>query len=276
MFIEVLTTNFFLQMALIAALLASIMSGIIGSYIVSRRIVFITGSIAHAVLGGIGLFVYLHFLTKSAFFSPFLGGIFSAFIFGGIIGLVYLKFHQREDSIIAAIWSIGMALGVIFIAITPGSNAELMNFLFGNILWASALELKILLVFDVIVILLSLLLHKKFVAIAFDEVECKIQKVSVYSLFFLLLTLVCLTVVFLVQVVGAILVISMLCLPAAISNLFTRSLSRMIGMAIVLSILFSILGIYVSYFFNWPPGATIALISTLFYFLSLPVKRRFV
>ena len=266
--------NFFLQMALLAAFLASVMSGITGSYIVARRIVFITGSIAHAVLGGIGLFVYLQYLTQNPFFSPLLGGILCAVMFGMTIGIIYLRFRQREDSVIAAIWSLGMAAGVVFIAVTPGTNAQLMNFLFGNILWASYFEIKFLFIFDLILIALSLLCHKKFLAISFDETECKLQKMPVYPLFFLLLSTVCISVVLLVQIVGAILVISMLCLPAAISNLFTRKLSHMILLAIGFSILFSIAGITLSYLLNWPPGATIALFSTFAYFFALPLKAR--
>jgi zinc transport system permease protein len=272
-FFYALSTNPFLQMALFAGLLASLGSGIIGSYTVAKRVVFISGSIAHAVLGGIGISLYLHYYTLNPLFSPLFGAIVSAFFFGFIIGWVHLKYKQRVDSVIAAIWSIGMAVGVILISITPGSNAELMNFLFGNLLWASHRELYLLLILNSIILISSIFLHKRFLAICFDEINAYIQKQPVTLLYFFLLSLICLTIVILIQVIGAILVISMLCLPAAIANIFTRSLSKMIFLAIALSCMMSMIGTYLSYLFNWPIGATIALITTCFYFLSLPLKK---
>ncbi|MCH9621989.1 MAG: Manganese transport system membrane protein MntB [Chlamydiia bacterium] len=272
-FLSALSSNPFLQMALMAALLASIGGGIMGSYTVARRVVFISGSIAHAVLGGIGIAIYLHYFTLNPIFSPLSGAIVSAFVFGFIIGWMHLKYKQRVDSVIAAVWSFGMAIGVILISITPGSNAELMNFLFGNLLWASTRELYLLGILNFIIIVSSILLHKRFLAICFDEVNAYLQKQPVILIYFFLLSLICLTIVILIQVVGAILVISMLCLPAAIANIFTRSLSKMIYLAIILSCLMSFIGTYISYLFNWPVGATIALITTCFYFLSLPVKQ---
>jgi zinc transport system permease protein len=272
-FFTALMSNPFLQMALFAALLASISSGIMGSYTVARRVVFISGSIAHAVLGGIGIALYLQYFTLNPLFSPLFGAIVSAFVFGFIIGWMHLKYKQRVDSVIAAIWSFGMAIGVILISITPGSNAELMNFLFGNLLWASHRELYLLGILNCIIVISSILLHKRFLAICFDEINAYLQKQPVILIYFFLLSLICLTIVILIQVVGAILVISMLCLPAAIANIFTRSLSKMIYLAILLSALMSFIGTYLSYLFNWPVGATIALITTCFYFLSLPLKQ---
>ncbi|MCH9618990.1 MAG: Manganese transport system membrane protein MntB [Chlamydiia bacterium] len=272
-FFTALASNPFLKMALFAGLLASLGSGIMGSYTVVRRVVFISGSIAHAVLGGIGIAIYLHYYTLNPIFSPLTGAIFSAFFFGFLIGWMHLKYKQRVDSVIAAVWSIGMAIGVILISVTPGSNAELMNFLFGNLLWASHREIYLLGGLNIIIIISSLFLHKRFLAICFDETNAFLQKQPVVLLYFFLLSLICLTIVILIQVIGAILVISMLCLPAAIANIFTRSLSKMIYLAIGLSAIMSLLGTYFSYLFNWPIGATIALITTCFYFLSLPVKQ---
>ena len=269
-----LMTNPFLQTAILIAFAASIAGGIVGSYVVSKRIVFISGSVSHAVLGGIGFFVYMQYLTGLTFFSPLLGGILSALLFAFLIGWIHLKFHEREDTVIAAIWSIGMALGVIFIAIVPGTNAQLMDFLFGNLLWASRSELWALLILDGVIALVAMIFHKRFLAICFDETQSYLQGQPVKFLYFLLLTLVAVTVVMLIQIIGAILVIATLCLPAAIANLLTNRLSKMIYIAIFLSCLFSFIGVYLSYLFNWPPGSTIALTITLFYFLSLPLKSR--
>jgi len=269
-----LMTNPFLQTALLVGLAASVAGGIVGSYVVSKRIVFISGSVSHAVLGGIGLFVYLQYLTGMAIFTPLLGGILSALLFAFLIGWIHLRYRQREDTVIAAIWSIGMALGVIFISIVPGSNAQLMDFLFGNLLWASHRELWMLISLDIVIAILCLIFHRRFLAICFDETLSYLQHQPVKFLYFLLLTLVAVTVVLLIQIIGAILVIATLCLPAAIANLLTSRLSKIIYTAILLSCLFTFIGIYLSYVFNWPPGSTIALTITIFYFLALPLKAR--
>ena len=273
-FIHALTVNPFLQTALLAGLAAAFASGIMGPYVVAKRIVFISGSVSHAVLGGIGLFVFLHYLTGLWLFSPLIGAIFSAILFALLIGASHLRYKEREDTIIAAIWSLGMALGVVLIAVVPNTNAQLMDFLFGNLLWASQDDIRLLLALDALVLITCLLLHKRFLAISFDETQAFLQKQPVKLLYFSLLTLVAITVVLMIQTIGAILVIAMLCLPAAIANLFTHTLSKMIYLSVALSLFFTCIGMVLSYTCNWPPGATIALTTALIYFLSLPLKRR--
>lgn len=269
-----LKTNPFLSMALFAGLAAAFASGIVGPYVVSKRIVFISGSISHAVLGGIGIFVFLNYVTGLTIFNPLIGSLVSAIFFGFIIGASHLYYKEREDTVIAAIWSFGMAIGVIFIAVVPNTNTQLMDFLFGNLLWAGPSELKMLLALDAFVLLVCLICHKRFLAISFDETQSYLQKQPVTFIYFILLTLVAITVVLMIQTIGAILVIAMLCLPAAVANLFTRQLSKMICLSVILSLFFTFIGIYLSYSFNWPPGATIALATALIYFLSLPLKNR--
>lgn len=272
-FFTALTINPFLQMALIAGFLASIAGGVVGSYVVVKRIVFIAGSIAHSVLGGMGLFLYLRSLTGYTFFSPLTGALFFAILSAIIIGWIHLNYRQREDTVIAAVWAAGMATGVIFISLTPGNNTALLNFLFGNILWASQSDIYLLITLDIILIITSLLCHRRFLAICFDETQAYLQKVHVKTFYFLLITLVGITVVLLIQVIGAILIISMLSLPAATANLFTHRLSRMIFIAVGLSWIFTFFGIYTSYSFNWPPGATIAIISAAG-FLGVTLAKR--
>src|SRR3990172_6540537 len=140
-FFHALSNNPFLQLALLAGCAASIASGIIGTYVVVKRIVFIAGSIAHSVLGGMGLCLWLKRVHHVAWITPLEGALVAALISALLIGWIHLRFRQREDTVIAAIWSTGMAIGVIFIALTPGYNVELMNFLFGNILWVSRADL---------------------------------------------------------------------------------------------------------------------------------------
>jgi zinc transport system permease protein len=273
-FFSALFHNPFLQMSILAGLLASIASGIVGSYVVAKRVVFLSGSISHAVLGGFGLFVFLQHVTKNPLFHPLFGALIFALIFGLLIGWTHLYHKQREDSVIAAIWSLGMSIGVIFISTVPGNNAELMNFLFGNLLWASKTDIYMLFILDLFIVGFSFLLHRRFLAISFDVVQSTLQKQPVDLLYFTLISLVSITVVMMIQTIGAILVISLLCLPAVIANIITISLSKMIKLAVLFSSFFTLLGIYLSYHFNWPPGATIALIITLFYFLSLPLRPR--
>lgn len=264
-----LFASHFLRMAFLASLSASVAGGIIGSYVVVKRIVFISGSIAHSVLGGMGIALYLKRVYRITWIEPIYGALIAAILAALLIGWIRLYYRQREDTVIAALWAFGMSIGVIFISLTPRYNVELTNFLFGSLLWASKADIYMLLSLDGLVILLTLLFHRRFLAICFDEEQASLQSQPVKALYFLLLSLVAVTVVLLIQVVGAILVIAILSLPAAIANTFTYSLSKMMGIAVALGILISILGMLASYSLNWPPGATIALTATVLYLFNL-------
>ncbi|MES2345869.1 MAG: metal ABC transporter permease [Chlamydiota bacterium] len=260
-------------MAFFAGCAASITSGIIGSYVVVKRIVFISGSIAHSVLGGMGICLWIRRTFGVEWLTAIDGALIAALLSAALMGWVHLKHRQREDTVIAALWATGMAIGVIFIALTPGYNVELMNYLFGNILWVSHSDLKMLFGLAFFVLVIAVLFHRRFVSICFDENQAALQKLHVKGLYFLLLSLIALSVVLLIQVVGSILVIAMLTLPAAIASNFSHRLSRVMLLAILFGCAFTLLGIEFSYMLNWPPGATISLIAALFYTLSL-IKRR--
>lgn len=268
-FIEALRTNPILLSALIAGFAASFASGIIGSYVVVKRIVFISGSIAHAVLAGIGLSLWLERVQGISFLSPLYGALAAAIISALILGWSYLYSREREDTVIAALWSIGMAVGVLFISQTPGSNVELANFLVGNILWVSPADLATLFGLDLVVLVTVLFLHHQFLALCFDEDQARLQGVPVASLYMLLLILTAVAIVLLIQVVGIILVMTMLTIPAAIANLFTVRLSRMMMIAVSFSMAFCFSGMATAYYFDWPGGATIALIAGLAYVAAL-------
>jgi len=265
--------NPFLVMALLAGCAAAIASGIVGSYVVVKRIVFISGSIAHSVLGGMGLFLYLQRTFDLPYLRPIYGALLTAILAAFLIGWIHLNYKQREDTVIAALWASGMAIGVIFISLTPGTNVELMQYLFGNILWTSSRDFLTLLCLDAVILVTVSLLHTKLLAICFDEKQAFLQKVPVKPLTFLLLSLIALTTVLLIQVIGAILVIALLSLPAAMAGSFTKRLSHMMALAVLLSIIFTLFGLFLSYGLNWPPGATISLTTTLAYLLHLPLKR---
>ena len=260
--------------ALFAGFAASIVSGIIGSYVVVKRIVFIAGSISHAVLSGIGFCIWLERVHGVEWASPLFGALATAVLSAILLGWIHLHYRQREDSIIAALWTIGMAVGILFISQTPGFNVELTNFLIGNILWVSKTDLYILGALDLGVIVLTLCLHKKLLAICFDEEQARLQGLPVHSLYLLLLILIAVSIVLLIQVVGIVLVMTMLTIPAAIANLFTARLSQMMILAILISSLFCLSGNYTAYYLDWPTGATIALIAGIAYVLSLAFFRR--
>ncbi len=203
-FWEALQVNPLLLYALIAGLLASVVSGIIGSYVVVKRITFISGSISHAVLGGLGLCLWLQRTVGIEWMSPIYGAFAAAIISALIMGFFHLYYKQREDSVIAAVWSVGMAVGVIFIAMTPGFNVELTNFLVGNILWVTSEDLNFLALLDILILVIVACLHKRFLAICFDEEQAQLQGLPVKGLYMLLLILTAISIVLLIQVVGVI------------------------------------------------------------------------
>lgn len=273
-FFEALQTNPLLLAAFFAGIAASVVSGIIGSYVVVKRIVFIGGSISHAVLSGIGVCIWLERAQGVSWADPLFGALAAAILSALIIGWIHLNYRQREDSAIAAIWSIGMAIGILFISQTPGFNVELTNFLIGNILWVSKTDLYILGGLDIGVILLILCLHKRFLAICFDEDQARLQGLPVHSLYLLLLILIAVSIVLLIQVVGIVLVMTMLTIPAAIANLLTTRLSYMMMLAILISSLFCFSGNVIAYYLDWPTGATIALIAGVVYVFSLAISHK--
>lgn len=272
-FLTALASNPILLASLFAALLASIASGVIGSYVVVKRIVFISGSIAHSVLSGIGLSLYLDRVHNIPLLTPLSGALIAAILSALIMGYIHLHYREREDSLIAAIWSVGMAVGVLFIAQTPGSNVELSNYLVGNILWVTPSDLKVLALLDLILILTVLKCHKKFLILCFDENQARLQNLNVNGLYLLLLTLIAITIVLLIQVVGVILVMTILTIPAAIANLFTFRLSHMMVIACFIAAALCLFGNMAAFELDWPIGATIALLSGIAYVGALLTKR---
>ncbi|MCX6986624.1 MAG: metal ABC transporter permease [Chlamydiae bacterium] len=271
-FFEALQINPFLSLALIAGLVASIASGITGSFIVVKRIVFISGSIAHSVLGGMGLFLWIKRTFYIDWITPLQGAIVAALASALFMSWIKVKYKEREDSIIAALWSTGMALGVIFVALTPGYNVELMNFLFGNILWVSTKDIMTLIALDIAVAAITLIYYKRFQAVCFDEDQGELQGLSTNKIYSILLCMIALSIVLLIQVVGSILVIAILAIPAAVASYYTNKLATMIFLSIGLAMLFTTLGTFISYEWNWPPGATISLTAASIYAITLLIK----
>ncbi|MBI3236193.1 MAG: metal ABC transporter permease [Chlamydiales bacterium] len=273
-FFQALLQTPFLLLALYAAFAASVAGGIMGSYVVVKRIVSISGSISHSVLGGMGLFLWLKRTYGWNALTPLQGALFAGLLSALIMGWIHLKYREREDTVIAALWAVGMSTGVIFISLTPGYNVELLNFLFGNILWVTHSDIGLLITLDCIILAVVVLFYRKFLAISFDETQALLQGISVKLTYLLLLCLIAVSVVLLIQVIGAILVIAMLAIPAAVAGMWTHKLSTMMLLAVALGCVFSTAGMYTAYAFNWPPGATIALLSAGVYTLSLLRKKK--
>jgi len=264
-FLDALMTQTFLQNAVLGSLLASLACGVIGSYVVVRKIGYMAGGIAHAVLGGMGA---AYFLGK----SPVGGAIFAALIAALIIGWVSLHWRHEEDIMISALWSVGMALGVLFISRTPGYNVDLMSYLFGNILMIPRQNLILIALLDAGIVGITILFFKQFMAVSFDEEFARLRGVPVDFFSLLLLCLVALTVVILIQVVGLIMVIALLTLPAAIAGHFSRTLGRMMILAVLLGALFTIGGLAISFEPDLPAGATIILLAGFGYLVSIFAK----
>lgn len=260
-FWETLISHTFLQNALLGGILASLGCGVIGSFVVVKRIGFLAGGIAHAVLGGMGIAYYF---DK----SPLLGASVAALLAALLIGWVSLKWQEQEDTLISALWSMGMAIGLVFISRTPGYNVDLMSYLFGNILMVSQEQLYLMASVDGVIIFTVVLFYKQFLAISFDEEFARLRGIPVTFFYLLLLCMVALTVVLLIQVVGLILVIALLVLPAAIAGQYMKSLAGMMLLAVVLGILFTSTGLFISYEPNLPAGSTIILVTGGTYLLS--------
>ncbi|MDJ0740012.1 MAG: metal ABC transporter permease [Gammaproteobacteria bacterium] len=260
-FFDALAEHSFLQTAVVAALLASIGCGVIGSYVVVKRIAFIAGGIAHSVLGGMGAAVYFGF-------DPLHGALIAAVIAALLIGWVRLHWHTQEDTLIGALWAIGMAVGVLFIAKSPGYQADLMSFLFGNILLVPPQSLWFMVALDVVLLLFVGAFHRQFLAVVFDEEFARLRGVPVGFFYLLLLVLVAVTVVLLIQVVGLILVLALLTLPAAVAGHYVHSLGRMMLIATVLGGVLSVSGLALSYQPDLPVGPTIILLAGAVYVAS--------
>lgn len=266
-FIDAVSGYRFMQYAVLACLLASTGCGMIGTFVVVKQLGSLAGGIAHAVLAGMGI----------AFFfgvSPMFGATAMALFSAILIGLINLRMQQGEDVLIAAFWSVGMAVGIIFISQTPGYNVNLLSYLFGNILLVSGADLLRMLALDLVIIIVLKLYYRQFLAAAFDEEYARVRGVNVELFYVLMLTMIALTVVLLIQIVGLILVIALLILPAAAATQFAGSLPRIMLYAVLLSMVSTLGGLAISYRPDLPSGAVIVLVAGLIYVTSIIAGRR--
>lgn len=266
-FCQALLRHEFLQTALLSGVLASVACGVIGSYVVVRRISYMAGGIAHCVLGGMGAARYLAVVGGWTWLHPLYGAVAAALLAAVIIGLVSLRAKQREDTAIGAVWAVGMALGVLFIARTPGYQVELMSYLFGSILMVTRESLWLLAGLDVAVVGVGLLFYNQLQAVCFDDEFARLRGVNVELYYILLLCLTALTVVLLVSVVGIVMVIALLTLPAAIAGHFCKTLAQMMFASALLCVVLIVAGLAASYGPDLPPGATTIVLAGAVYLL---------
>ncbi len=260
-FFSALLEQPFLQFALLAGLLASVGCGVMGTYVVVKRIAFIAGGIAHSVLGGMGAAIYYGF-------DPLAGALIAAIIAALLIGWIRLNFRTQEDTLIGALWAIGMAVGILFISKTPGYQGDLMSYLFGNILLVPEQSLWFMVILDIVLLLTVAAYHRQFLAIVFDEEFARLRGIPVTFFYLLLLSLIAITVVLLIQVVGLILVLALLTLPAAVASHHVHSLGRMMLFATILGAVISTTGLAISYEPDLPPGPVMILLAGAIYMLS--------
>jgi zinc transport system permease protein len=256
----------FMQNALMAGFLAAIACGIVGVYVVVKKVVSVSGGIAHASFGGIGLGYLLGI-------NPVLGAMFFTVASALGIGLVTRRTRLPEDTAIGILWAMGMALGIIFVGLAPGYAPDLFSYLFGNILTVPAFDLILMLILDAVIIILVVLLYKEFLFLSFDEEFSTVSGMPTEQLYLLLLCLVALTVVVLIRVVGIILVIALLTIPAALARQFTYSLKKMMLLAILAGVIFTFGGLWLSYVLDLASGATIILVSGTVLFIFLGINK---
>jgi len=243
----------FMRHALAAALLVSIACGIVGTFVVVRRIVFISGGISHAAFGGVGLGYWLGI-------HPLVAVVPFSLVVAVAIGLVHRRLRLSEDAAIGVLWTMGMALGVLFVRLAPGYTPDLQSYLFGNILTVPGFDLALMAAVDALIVAAVALFCREFAAISFDEEFASVVGVRVQPIGLLLLALVALSVVVLIRVVGVILVMALLTMPAAIARQLTNGLFRMILAAIAVSVAVTVAGLWLSYSLDLASGATIVLL----------------
>jgi zinc transport system permease protein len=260
--------NEFLRFAVYIAALASVSFGVIGTFVVTRRISYLAGAVSHCIFGGIGAAIYLQQKVGIAWFDPMYGAVLSALLAASLIGIVSLYAKQREDTVIGALWAVGMASGLLFLDFTPG-YFDLMSYLFGDILIISKSDLWAVIGLNLIVVSFSVYFYNKLLAVCYDDEFARLRGIHSNLFYILLLCLTALTIVLLVRVVGIIMVIALLTIPAAVAGQFARRLWHVMILAVILCLAFSWTGLVVSYRYNLSTGPAIIVIAGITYLAVL-------
>jgi len=256
----------FMRNALAAGLLASVICGIMGTLVVVNRIVFLSGGVAHAAYGGIGLSFFLGW--------PYMVGTLGFSLAAAMVmAAVSLKARHRADTIIGVIWALGMACGIILLDLTPGYNVDLMSYLFGSILTVPGSDLWIMMIVGALSAGFVVFFYKDLLAISYDEEFARIRGVPIRALYFALIGILAVTIVMVIQVVGLILVIALLTIPAFIVEKYAKSLFQMMVGSSLLGAVFTVSGLWLSYAFDLTSGASIIMVAGIIFFLFLLADR---
>lgn len=264
----------FVRYALLTGVLASISFGIIGTYVVVRRVTYIAGAISHCVLAGIGAGLYCQEVLGISWFGPTVGAVVVALLSAALLTLVSMFADQREDTVIGALWAGGMATGLLFIAKTPGYTDPL-SYLFGNILLLSKTDMYMVIGLNILVLTVIFLFYNRFLALCFDEEYARLRGVQTPWFYLLLLCLTALTIVVLIRIVGIVMVIALLTLPSAIAGNFARGMRQMMVVSVLLCMVFVTAGLGTSFTLDLPTGPVIIMIAAIFYLLILIVLNLF-
>jgi zinc transport system permease protein len=264
-FLQDLQSYRFLQYAVLAGVLAALPAGVIGSWVVVRRTTYMAGAISHCVLAGLGLALFLRRAHGLRWMTPTLGAMLAAVGAALLLGVTTMRGRHRADSVLSAVWAVGMALGVSFMAVTPGYQTDLMSYLFGNILMVGPADLVLMGILGLTVLAVAYLCFDRFLTIGFSAEMARLRGVRVEAHEVLFMVLTAVTIVLLVKVVGIVLALALLTLPAATAGLLTRRLDRMMLLATLLATLVVLGGLALSYAPEWPAGATIVELAALVY-----------
>jgi len=262
---EALSFQFF-QNALIVAILASIAAGVIGTYIVVKRMSLISGSIAHAAFGGLGISYFLNS-------NPLFGGVLFSLVSAVSIALFRKNARNRLDTLLSFLWSTGMAIGLVFIFLTPGYATDLFTYLFGNILLVSRFDLHMIFFLDIIILAMVYLMYNSFLAVTFDEEHAETRNMPITLINMLIFGLIALTIVATIRVVGIVLMIAILTIPAATAQLFHKTVKKIMVTSSLITLFASISGLFASYYLNFATGPIIVLIISALYLGGLFISK---
>ncbi len=277
-FFHDMAQNPLLAPGLVAGLLASIACGLIGPYVVTRRIVFLAGAIAHIAVGGVGAALFLRTVFPQSWGwlglkAPLYGATLAALAAAVALAFVHQRAGQQLDTLIGALWSVGMAGGILLVKYTPGYQSELLGYLFGNIAMVDWSDVRLLAAVDGVIVLVVLAFHKRFLALCLDEEQAALQGISVLGTHLVLLCLVALVVIALTQIVGLILVIGLLSLPAAAAACFVSRMGPLLLASTVLCAALATLPRVAVYGTRIGPESAIVLAAAAVYLLAISAHR---
>jgi zinc transport system permease protein len=267
--------NPFLWTGVIAGLLASVSCGIVGPYVVTRRLVFLAGALAHIAIGGVGAAVYLATVHPETFgwLEPIHGGLAAAALSAPVLAVLKQRVKERLDTVVGALWAVGMSVGILLIKITPGYHTELMSYLFGNISFVTRQDLVFLSVLSAVVIITAAVFHRRFLALCLDAEQAELRGIPILATDVVLFLLISTTVIVLTQIVGLILVIALLSLPAAIGARLTTRLGPSMLVTFLVSAAVTTIPRIAVYGSSVSPEAAIVL-ATAGCYLMVALRRR--